>query len=314
MVGEKDEAWPALDWAEWHATGDTLHMLFQMVGKTRLALTPVQNHWWNVPLYLTARGLGTSDLPLADGEDLDVEFDFVDHRLVFRKSSGEIEDLRLESQTVAEFFAWYLEALKKLQVHVVLDPLPVEVKDPIRFDLDTTHKTYDPEAAHRFWRVLSRADRIFKAFSTGFYGKISPVHFFWGTMDLSVTRFNGRRAPARPGADPITAESYSHECINSGFWPGNGGYGKAAFFSYAAPRPKGLSETRLAGPGIYNTDLGEFVLDYDDVRRARDPDAAVLSFLQSTYSAAADASGWDRRSLDRVDRPPHLPPRHAVQS
>lgn len=314
MGGEKDEAWPALDWAKWHATGDTLHMLFQMVGKTRLALTPVQNHWWNVPLYLTARGLGTSDLPLADGDDLDVEFDFVDHRLVFRKSSGEVEDLRLEPQSVAEFFGRYIEALKKLQVHVVLDPLPVEVKDPIRFDLDTSHKSYDPDAAHRFWRVLSRADRIFKAFSAGFYGKISPVHFFWGSMDLAVTRFNGRRAPARPGADAITAEAYSHECISSGFWPGNGGYGKAAFFSYAAPVPKGLAETRLAGPGVYNAELGEFVLDYDEVRRTRDPDGVVQGFLQSTYSAAAEACGWDRPSLDRVDGRSHRAPRRAIQS
>jgi hypothetical protein len=202
---------------------------------------------------------------------------------------------------VADFFAAHLEILGKLRVDIHLDPTPAELKDPVRFDLDVKHRSYDAVAAHRFWRALSRADRLLKVFSTGFYGKISPVHFFWGSMDLAVTRFSGRRAPQRPNVDSIQSEAYSHECISAGFWPGNGGYGKPAFYAYAAPLPPALADTRLLGPGRFDRTLGEFVLDYEDARSSPDPDRTVMEFLHATYSAAADCCGWDRASLDRVD-------------
>ena len=296
-----DQAWPALDWEQWKDTGETLHMLMQVVGKTRLALTYTQNHWWNVPLYLTARGLSTSAMPVPSGGLLDIEFDFIAHELVCRASSGKIERLALRPQTVAAFFEEYLATLAKLGVSVHIDPMPVELKAPIRFDKDTVHKSYDADAVSRFWRALIQANGLFEQFSTNFYGKISPVHFFWGSFDLAVTRFNGRRAPARPGADIIQAEAYSHECISAGFWPGNGGYGQAAFYSYAAPVPSGLSEAILTSKGAFNKDLGEFLLNYDDVRQAPDPAQDVLNFLEATYSAAADAANWDRANLDRHD-------------
>jgi len=293
--------WPELDWEQWKETADTLHMFLQIVGKTRVALTPRQNHWWNVPLYVTARGLTTSVMPLPTGGLLDLEFDFIAHELVFRSGSGSIERLKLRPQSVAAFFAEYLAALAKLSVNVHIDPMPAELPQAIRFDQDTTHKSYDADAVSRFWRALSTADTLLKRFSTNFYGKISPVHFFWGAMDLAVTRFNGRRAPARPGEDAIQAEAYSHECISAGFWPGNGGYGQAAFYAYAAPVPEGLGETILAGPGSFNKNLGEFILNYDDVRQSPHPAQAVLGFLEETYSAAANAAGWDRANLDRHD-------------
>jgi hypothetical protein len=274
-------------------------MFTQIVGKTRLALSPVQNHWWNAPLYVTARGLSTSAMPLSQGSLLDIEFDFIAHALEFRCSSGQRLTLPLQAQSVAEFFGAYRAALSALSVSIHIDPLPVEVKDPVRFDQDTRHQTYDRDAATRFWLALGHADRLFKRFATHFYGKISPVHFFWGSLDLAVTRFNGRRAPARPGADAIQAEAYSHECISAGFWPGNGGYGQAAFYCYAAPVPDGLAQAAIPGPATFNHDLGEFLLDYADVVRSANPDQTVLDFLQSTYAAAADAAGWDRAALDR---------------
>ena len=233
--------WPALPWSEWEATANTLHMWTQIVGKTRLALTPLQNHWWNVPLYVTARGLGTS--AMAYGDDvLDIEFDFVTHELHLRLGSGAVETLKLKAQAVADFYREYLSCLGALGVSVKIMPMPVEVANPIRFDLDTEHKSYDPEYAHRFWQVLVQAERVFRGFGTGFLGKVSPVHFFWGSFDLAVTRFSGRPAPPRPGADKIQREAYSHEVISAGFWPGNGGYGAAAFYCYAAPVPEGLAE------------------------------------------------------------------------
>lgn len=298
---ETRTAWPELAWEEWKDTADTFHMLTQIVGKTRVELTPVQNHWWNVPLYLSARGLTTSAMPLANGSILDIEFDFIAHELVFRVSDGKLEKLALQAEPVAEFFSKYKEVLTRLGVNIEIYSMPVEVADPIRFEQDTVHRSYDRDAAGRFWQILAQADRIFKRFSTNFYGKISPVHFFWGSFDLAVTRFNGRRAPARPGADAIQAEAYSHECISAGFWPGNGGYGKAAFYSYTAPVPAGLSETKLRSLGGFNTTLGEFLLDYDDVRNATDPEQAVLDFLEETYQAEAGAAGWDRGNLDRTD-------------
>jgi len=293
--------WPALEWEQWKETADTLHMYTQIVGKTRLALTPVQNHWWNVPLYVTARGLSTSAVPVGGGRLLDIEFDFVSHELVYRKSDGETRKLALRPMPVADFFAEFLRMLTAIGVKVEIDATPVEVVNPIRFDRDTVHASYDKDAVSRFWRVLIIADTLFKRFSTNFYGKISPVHFFWGSFDLAVTRFNGIKAPPRPGADAIQAEAYSHEVISAGFWPGNGGYGRAAFYSYAAPTPDGLNETVLRGKGAFNQQMGEFLLDYSDVRAAADAVADVLTFLQETYSAAADLAKWDRATLDRDD-------------
>jgi len=291
--------WPALDWHQWADTANTLHMFTQIVGKTRLALAPIQSHWWHVPLYVTARGLTTSPMPLPQGGLLDVEFDFISHELLFRCSSGHSRALALQPQSVADFFAAYLDTLRALSVVIPIDPLPVELKDPIRFDRDTIHRSYDGEATNRFWQVLTRADTLFKRFSSNFRGKMSPVHFFWGSFDLAVTRFNGRRAPDRPGADSIQAEAYSHECISAGFWPGNGGYGQAAFYSYAAPVPPGLAEVSIPGNGAFNKDLGEFLLNYSEVLKSSDPDSVVLEFLNGTYAAAAEAAKWDRGNLDR---------------
>jgi hypothetical protein len=291
--------WPGLDWEQWKDTADTLHMYTQIVGKTRLALTPVQNHWWNVTLYVTARGLSTSPMPTRDGHLLDVEFDFLSHEVVCRTSTGGIRKVELAPRSVSDFFHDYTGALAALGVQVAIDRMPVEVANPIRCDLDTVHTSYDRDAVERFWRVLAIADTLFKRFSTNFYGKISPVHFFWGSFDLAVTRFSGRRAPRR--ADPIQNEAYSHEVISAGFWPGNGGYGRAAFYAYAAPVPDGLSEVKLRGKGGFNADIGEFLLDYADVRSASDPSGTVLTFLEETYSAAADLAKWDRANLDRTD-------------
>ena len=302
QLSVNENRWPELDWGHWKDTANTLHMFLQVVGKTRTALTPTQNHWWNVPLYLTARGLTTSARPAPTGGLLDIEFDFIDHELIFRRSSGQMERLALRPQTVADFFAAYQSTLRALGLEIAIDPRPVELKEPIPFYEDTLHKSYDQDAVWRFWQVLSQADTLLKRFSTNFYGKISPVHFFWGSLDLAVTRFNGRRAPARPGADAIQAEAYSHEVISAGFWPGNGGYGQAAFYCYAAPVPDGLSEVKLTSQGAFHKGMGEFLLNYSDVRQSPDPAQTVLDFLENTYSAAADISQWDRASLDRHDR------------
>jgi hypothetical protein len=293
--------WPALDWEQWKETAETLHMCMQIVGKTRLALTPVQNHWWNIAFYLSARGLTTSAMPADGGRVLDIEFDFVSHDLVCRTSDREIRKIPLRPVPVAQFFQEYRSALSSLDVSVKIDPTPVEVANPIRCDLDNVHCSYDSDAVNRFWHALRIADTLLKRFSTNFYGKISPVHFFWGSFDLAVTRFNGKRAPARPGADSVQAEAYSHEVISAGFWPGNGGYGRAAFYCYAAPVPEGLDKVVISGRGGYNAKLGEFILDYDDARLASDPVDTVLEFLQETYSTAANVAKWDRANLDRTD-------------
>jgi hypothetical protein len=293
--------WPVLEWEQWKATAETLHLYAQIVGKTRLALTPIQNHWWNVPLYLTARGLSTSAMPTGKGELLDIEFDFVAHELVCRLSDGAIRKLELRPMSVADFYKEFFRMLDALGIKIEIDPTPSELVNPIRSDLDTVHASYDKDAVTLFWRVLIIVDTLLKRFSTNFYGKISPVHFFWGSFDLAVTRFNGRKAPPRPGADSIQAEAYSHEVISAGFWPGNGGYGRAAFYSYAAPTPEGLSKTVLHGLGTFNQQMGEFLLDYAEARKQPDPVNAVMTFLQETYSAAANLAKWDRSSLDRDD-------------
>jgi Family of unknown function (DUF5996) len=291
--------WPPLKWTDWSPTADTLHMWTQIVGKTRLALSPLQAHWWNVPLYVSARGLSTSAMPYGR-EMLEVEFDFVSHKLRFRLSDGASLSTPLRSQSVAEFYSDYQRSLATLGVTVKIHPVPVELKEPIPFALDTEHATYDPEFAHRFWRVLVGVDSIFQRFSTRFIGKISPVHFFWGSFDLAVTRFSGRRAPPRPGADSIMREAYSHEVISAGFWPGNGGFGDAAFYCYAAPSPAGLETAKIRpAAASYNTALGEFILRYDDMRAENSPEEALLDFLQSSYEAAANLAGWDRAALER---------------
>jgi hypothetical protein len=274
-------------------------MWTQIVGKTRLALTPLQNHWWNVPLYVTARGLGTSAMDYED-DVLDIEFDFVVHELHLRMSSGANQTMKLKPRSVADFYQEYLGCLKELRVAVKIDPMPCELAKPIRFDLDTEHAAYDPEYAHRFWQLLAHAEKVFRAWGTGFLGKVSPVHFFWGSFDLAVTRFSGRPAPPRPEADSIQREAYSHEVISAGFWPGNGGYGAAAFYCYAAPVPDGLADAKIQPGGAgWDKALGEFVFKYDVVRALASPEKAVMDFLESSYSAAADVARWDRAALER---------------
>lgn len=292
-------AWPELSWNNWSDTADTLHMWTQIVGKTRLALTPLQNHWWNVPLYVSARGLTTSAMEYRD-EVLDIEFDFLAHELRIRLGSGRNEALPLKPQSVADFYRDYLRCLDSLGISVHLWPMPVEVPNPIRFDRDTQHHVYDPEYAHRFWQVLVSAQKVFRAWAPEFLGKISPIHFFWGSFDLAVTRFSGRPAPPRDGADSIQREAYSHEVISAGFWPGNGGYGKAAFYCYAAPVPAGLAGTSIR-PALaqWDSTLGEYILPYDELRLQPSPEATLLEFIESAYSAAADAAHWDRAHLDR---------------
>lgn len=294
--------WPSLVWGEWAETADTLHMWTQIVGKTRLALTPLQNHWWNVPLYVTAHGLGTSAMACGErGEDvLDIEFDFVAHELHFRLGSGLAISVPLRAQTVADFYREYMGCLAKLGVEVKINRMPCEVANPIRFDLDTMHKSYDARCVERFWRVLAQTEKIFKRWGTAFLGKVSPVHFFWGSFDMAVTRFSGRKAPPREGADSIQREAYSHEVISAGFWPGNGGHGAAAFYCYAAPVPTGLGEAtiRPAAAG-WDKALGEFIFKYDAVLAEASAEDAVLEFVQSAYEVAADLAKWDRAALER---------------
>jgi len=299
QLEQRQHDWPQLCWKDWQKTADTLHMWTQIVGKTRLALSSLQAHWWNVPLYVSARGLTTSAMPYG-AEFLEIEFDFVNHKLRFRLSTGASLSTPLQAQPVAEFYAEYERSLAAIGVTVKIHPVPVELKDPIPFAEDFVHAEYDAEAAHRFWRVLMHAERVFQRFSSGFVGKISPVHFFWGSFDLAVTRFSGRRAPVRENADPITREAYSHEVISAGFWPGNGGFGEAGFYCYAAPAPSGLEAAAIRPRAAsYNDKLGEFIYLYDDLRREPSPDDALMQFLESTYSAAADLAQWDRKLLER---------------
>jgi hypothetical protein len=291
------DTWPELEWAEWAATADTLHMWTQIVGKTRLALTPLQNHWWNVPLYVSARGLTTSAIPWR-GDALEIEFDFREHLLELRMGNRKRAAVELRPRTVAEFYGEYRWALAGLGVDAKIWPMPVEVGAPIRFDQDAAHASYDASAVARFHQVLMRADAVLKRFSTGFQGKISPVHFFWGSFDLAVTRFNGLPCPGPPRPDPVQREAYSHEVISAGWWPGNGGYGAAAFYCYAAPAPDGLASKPIH-PGAWDSTLGEFILKYDEVRASASPEDELMSFLESTYTACADAAKWDRKALER---------------
>jgi hypothetical protein len=274
-------------------------MWAQIVGKVRLKLCPLVNHWWNVPFYVTARGMTTSAMPYQQ-RDLEAQFDFIEHKLAIETSDGRIATIPLVAQSVAEFYKKFMAALGELGVEVHIWTLPCEVPNPIPFEQDHTHASYDPEAAHKFWRMLVWVDQVLKEFRAGFQGKASPVHFFWGSFDLAVTRFSGRTAPERPGADSITREAYSHEVSSAGFWPGGGDIKGPAFYSYAAPEPAGFAEQRVRPQAaFYHPQMKEFLLMYDDVRAAASPRAALMEFLQSSYDAAADCGKWDRKSLER---------------
>ena len=277
--------WPSLPFAEWEKTCDTLHMWTQIVGKTRMALTPLENHWWNVPLYVTPRGLGTSPIPWKNGS-FSMEFDLVAHELLFHGSGGVQHCMRLYARSVADFYAEYMAALKSLGIEVRIYKVPVEFDDVTPFDQDQHHSSYDTEYVERFRKILIHSDRIFKQFRSRFVGKSSPVHFFWGSFDLAVTRFSGRRAPEREGADAVTREAYSHEVTSCGFWPGNRAFPHAAFYAYSSPVPPGLEKERIrpAAAG-WDTTLG---------------DAAILDFCQSAYEAGAKLAHWDRASLERA--------------
>jgi hypothetical protein len=295
----KDEAWPALPLAEWSATRDTLHLWMQMVGKLRLALSPRLNHWWGVPLYVSARGLTTSAVPYRMGA-FEAEFDFISHALRFTTSRSEIKTIALAPRSVADFYKEFKATLASLNIEAKIWPMPVEIPDPIRFDQDTIHASYDPAYANRFWRILATVDPICKEFRARFIGKASPVHFFWGSGDLAATRFSGRRAPERPGADAVTREAYSHEASSVGWWPGNGGFDAPMFYAYAAPEPPGFRESKVRpAQAFYEAKIGEFLLPYDAVRNSADPAGALTEFFQSTYEAAANLGTWDRGALEK---------------
>jgi hypothetical protein len=297
---KQSDSWPALPLAEWKDTYATLHMWTQIVGKIRLALSPPINHFWGIALYVTARGLTTSTIPYPKGV-FEINFDFIAHTLEIITNNGETRTFLLIPRTVAEFYAELMGALHTLGIDVNVWPMPVEVPRPVRFNLDKSHASYDSEYAHRFWQILVSVDAIFREFRSRFIGKVSPVHFFWGSFDLAVTRFSGRRAPERTEADPITKEAYSHEVISVGFWPGDGEIVKdAAFYAYAAPEPAGFRE-RLISPAraFYSKEKNEFFLMYDDVRSSDNPREMLLDFCQSTYEAGAILGNWDRANLER---------------
>jgi len=296
--------WPDLPLAAWSETCDTLQLWTQIVGKVRIALTPLVNHWWNATLHVTARGLAAPAMPYR-GRSLDIVFDFLAHRLVVETGDGGVETLALKPMAVADFYAAFMAALRRLDVDVHIWTMPGEIENPIPFEKDRTHAQYDPVYVERFHQALLQISRVMVEFRARFLGKASPVHFFWGSFDLAVTRFSGRTAPSPTGTTPnvaarVMAEAYSHECSSGGFWPGNGGYGRAAFYVYAYPEPQSYGDARLATAGaFYDKNVGQFILPYDVVREARDPDSLLLGFLQETYAAAADLAKWDRKALER---------------
>jgi len=298
-------SWPDLPLAAWSDTCETLHRWTQIVGKVRLALTPLVNHWWNVTLYLTSRGLTTSSIPYG-GRSFDIVFDFIDHRLRIETNDGNVETLPLRPMSVRDFYLEIMSRLRRLGIDVRIWTMPVEIENAVPFEQDQTHAQYDPAYARRFWLALLQADRVMNAFRTRFIGKASPVHFFWGSFDLAVTRFSGRGAPPLTGRTPnlapwVMQEAYSHEVSSCGFWPGNGGYGRAAFYVYAYPEPPGYGDARLrTAEAFYDRALGQFILPYDAVRVSPDPDALLLGFLQETYDTAADMAHWDRKALERA--------------
>ena len=274
-------------------------MWTQIVGKVRLALTPLVNHWWNVPLYVTARGLTTSRIPYGE-RAFELWFDFIDHQLVLETSDGTVKSLPLSPRPVAEFYREFTEMLRSAGIAVKIWRMPVEVPNPIAFDEDREHHSYDAASVEKFWRILSSVDAVFGQFRSEFIGKTSPVHFFWGSFDLAVSRFSGRRAPERPGADTITREAYSHEVSSVGFWPGGGDVRGAAFYCYMAPEPPGFRDATVhPASARYEKQLGEFLLMYEDARKSESPTQAILEFCRSTYEAGAILGNWDRKSLER---------------
>jgi hypothetical protein len=297
--------WPDLPLAAWSDTCETLWRWTQIAGKVRLKLTPMINHWWNVTLYAHARGLAAPAMPHAGGT-FDIDFDLVGHELRIATSDGRGDGFPLAPMTVADFYAELIGRLRRLGVDVHIWTVPSEIKNAVPFEQDRVHAQYDPEYVTRFHRAVVQAARVMNQFRARFIGKVSPVHFFWGSFDLAVTRFSGRTAPPPQSVTPnvaswVMAEAYSHEVSSCGFWPGNGGYGRAAFYVYAYPEPQGYGDARLSmSEGFYDRNVGQFILPYDAVRAARDPDALLLSFLQETYAAAADLAKWDRKSLERA--------------
>jgi Family of unknown function (DUF5996) len=291
--------WPPLPYAEWESTLDTLHMWTQIVGKTRRELTPLVNQWWNVTLYVTPRGLTTSTIPFGH-EAFEVQFDFIGHRLLIETSKGDDRSVELRPRSVADFYEEYTSTLRSLGIEVKIHTMPDEFDDKIPFEKDTKHASYDRQSVESFRRILLSADRVFKEFRAPFLGKCSPVQFFWGSMDLAVTRFSGRRGSLPKGADAMTREAYSHEVSSCGFWPGDRRYKQPAFYSYAMPAPAGLEKEKVRPSAAYwDTQLGEFLLKYDDVRAADSPEKAILDFCQSTYEAGANLAHWDRKALER---------------
>jgi Family of unknown function (DUF5996) len=303
MPASSPAVWPELPTAAWRETCATLQLFTQVVGKIRLARSPWLNHSWQVTLYVTSRGLSTSPIP--DGHrNFEIEFDFIDHALKVSASDGARRQFALAGNSVASFYARALQALHELGIEVRIDEMPNELPDPIKFSDDTQHASYDADAVRRFFQILVNADRVFKQLRTSFLGKASPVHFFWGSFDLAVTRFSGRTAPRHPGGvphlpDDVASEAYSHEVSSAGFWPGGGAIDYPAFYSYAYPEPAGFRTTKVRPEAAFFSEaLGEFILPYDAVRTASDPEAALLDFMQSTYEAAADCGKWDRAALE----------------
>ena len=299
----RSEIWPALPYAEWKDTCATLHMWTQIVGKVRLALSPWMNHSWHVTLYLTARGLTTSPIPHGS-RVFEIEFDFIDHRLLVTDNDGSRRELPLQPRSVAEFYSMTMSILDELDLSVQINTTPNELPEPIPFERDQVHRAYDREQAHRFWRVLLQSDRVFKLFRSRFCGKCSPVHFFWGSFDLAVTRFSGRAAPPHPGGiphlpDAITREAYSQEVSSLGFWPGNDAMPRAIFYSYAYPEPQGFAQAGVKpNAASYTSQLKEFILPYDVVRAAASPAEMLLDFAQSAYDAASKLGNWERTALE----------------
>jgi hypothetical protein len=302
-ITDSPVCWPSLPLEAWQGTRDTLHMWTQIAGKVRLALTPKTNHWWNVALYVSARGLTTSVIPYGD-RVFEIEFDFLEHQLVIRTCDPTTKIIPLGPRTVADFYQEFMAALRELKIDVKIWHMPVEIPDPIPFDQDRTHASYDKEYARRFWRILVSVDEVFKVFRSRFIGKSSPAHFFWGSFDLALTRFSGRPAPPRSDPDPvlrkIMLEAYSHEVISAGWWPGGGEIKDAAFYCYAAPEPQGFAQQKVRpAAAYYYPAMGEFLLLNEEARKASSPTEAVLDFLQSTYEAGANLANWDRKALER---------------
>ncbi len=294
----QEAGWPELPLESWKDTYATLHMWTQIVGKVRLALSPRINHWWEVPFYVNAVGLTTSAIPYKQGV-FEIEFNFLEHKLTISTCEGEQRVLRLRPQSVAAFYAEFKSALRALDIDVHIWPMHVEVPNPVRFDRDTQHASYDPEYAQRFWRILTLVEPVFKEFRSRFLGKHSPIHFFWGSFDLASTRFSGRRAPERKDADLITREAYSHEVISAGFWPGGGDVKGAAFYTYAAPEPPGFKTAPVRPEKAFYSPMGEFLLMYDDIRQSAEPEKLLMEFLQTTYEAGATLGNWPRAELER---------------